>query len=75
MYRNNDTLEQFQVQGRARLAADEAERRKVYDGAPEVERNYDFTQMGAAVVIDLDLVEGFFRRGPDRRQVLVKMVR
>ena len=38
IYRNEDTHEGFQFQGRARIASDEAEVRRVYESSPAIER-------------------------------------
>ena len=75
MYRNEDTKETFQFQGRARVATGEAERNKVYDNAPEVERAHDFARTGVALIIDLDLVEGWFGLTPDGPIGRVRMLR
>jgi hypothetical protein len=47
------------LRGRAHVTADEAERRKVYESMPEVERRADPEYTGAAIIIDLDSVTGF----------------
>jgi uncharacterized pyridoxamine 5'-phosphate oxidase family protein len=44
--------------GRARFDSDDAVRRKVYDSSPELERDRDKDRKGAALVIDLDSVDG-----------------
>jgi hypothetical protein len=46
--------------GRARVATDEAARRKVYEQSPEGERNFDRERKGVALIIDLESVDGFF---------------
>jgi Pyridoxamine 5'-phosphate oxidase len=75
MYRNEDTKETFQFQGRAWVATGETERRKVYDNAPPVERAHDFARTGVALIIDLDLVEGWFGLTPDGPIGRVRMLR
>lgn len=75
MYRNEDTKETFQFQGRARVATGETERQKVYDNAPPVERAHDFARTGVALIIDLDLVEGWFGLTPDGPIGRVRMLR
>jgi Pyridoxamine 5'-phosphate oxidase len=75
MYRNEDTKETFQFQGRARVATGDAERQKVYDNAPAVERAHDFARTGVALIIDLDLVEGWFGLTPDGPIGRVRMLR
>ena len=62
LYRNEDTHEDFQFQGRARIATDEEEMRRVYENSPAIERERDMAQLGVAVIIGLDLVEGNFVR-------------
>jgi len=44
--------------GRARFDPDDAVRRKVYESSPEVERDRDKERKGAALIIDLDSVDG-----------------
>jgi hypothetical protein len=75
MYRNEDTKETFQFQGRAWIATDEPGRRRVYDNAPPVERAHDFARTGVALIIDLDLVEGWFGLTPDGPIGRVRMLR
>jgi hypothetical protein len=57
MYRSA-TVPLLQFQGRARVVADAAERDRVFEGAPERERNADPERKGTAVVIELDRVSG-----------------
>jgi hypothetical protein len=47
------------LRGRAHVTSDEAERRKVYETMPEVERRADPDCTGAAIIIDLDSITGF----------------
>jgi pyridoxamine 5'-phosphate oxidase-like protein len=61
MYRSA-SVPLLQFQGRARIAADEVERARVYESAPERERASDPERKGIAVVIDLDRVEGVLGR-------------
>jgi len=66
MYRSA-TTPLLQFQGRARVATDETERARVFESAPERERQSDPERKGAAVIIDLDHVEGvlgFDEKGP-----------
>ncbi len=56
LYRNPDKRQTWQFHGRARIVDDAATRQRVYDDAPEVERNFDQEMQGHAVVIDLDRV-------------------
>ena len=64
MYRNEDSRATYQFEGRARVLDGEAERRRIYEAAPQAERDHDFAMLGAAVVIDLDRVEGYAGMGP-----------
>jgi hypothetical protein len=47
------------LRGCAHVTSDEAERRKVYESMPEVERRADPEYTGAAIIIALDSVTGF----------------
>jgi hypothetical protein len=62
IYRNEDTHEGFQFQGRGRIAVDEVETRRVFDSSPAIEQERDMAQLGVAVIVDLDSVEGGFVR-------------
>jgi hypothetical protein len=64
----------LQFHGRARVATDEAERTRVSDNAPERERNADPERKGAAVIVDLDRIEGVIKFGPEG-PVFVRMAR
>ena len=55
----------LQFHGRARITADDAERKRVFESAPEREQAADPERKGAAVIVDLDRVEGVLRFGPD----------
>jgi hypothetical protein len=58
LYRDPRTREHYQFFGRGHLATDDATRDGVYEGSPEVERNLDRDRRGAAIVVDVDRVEG-----------------
>ena len=58
MYRDAGKRLLLQFAGRARMAADKAERDRVYESAPEREQKADPERKGEGVVIDLDRVEG-----------------
>jgi general stress protein 26 len=75
MYRSAETRGMYQFQGRARIATDEAERARVFEAAPEIERKSDPERKGLAIVIDLDVVEGFAGFGADGPQDVVRMAR
>ena len=62
MYRSA-TTPLLQFQGQARIATDEAERKKVFEAAPEREQKSDPERSGSAVIIELDSVAGLLRFG------------
>jgi hypothetical protein len=64
MYRNEEARATYQLQGRARVVADDAVRKLVFDRSAAAERAHDFAMLGAAVLIDLDRVEGWAGVGP-----------
>lgn len=72
--RNPQTRQVLQMAGRARLAQG-AERDRVFENAPEVERNADPERKGAGVIIDLDRVEGFLGLGPSGERRFVRLSR
>jgi general stress protein 26 len=72
LYRDPDTRTTLQFQGRARVVDDSALRDKIYEGAPEPERNADFARLGSAVLVDLDRVEGSFPGAPGGRVLMVR---
>ncbi len=55
-YRNTETRLAFQIQGRARIVSDEATRRAIYDGSPEVEQNADKDYKGVGMIVEIDRV-------------------
>ncbi len=63
MYRSA-TTPLLQFHGRARIATDEAERRNVFEAAPEREQKSDPERKGQALIIDLDKVLGVVSIGP-----------
>jgi hypothetical protein len=75
MYRDEDAKATYQFQGRARVTATLAERRAIFDRAPAVERAHDFAMLGAAVVVDLDRVEGYAGLGPQGQVDGIRMLR
>jgi uncharacterized pyridoxamine 5'-phosphate oxidase family protein len=64
MYRSA-TTPLLQFKGRARIATNEAERKKVFEAAPEREQQSDPERKGLAVIVDLDAVEGVLSFGPN----------
>jgi hypothetical protein len=65
MYRNEEKRSTYQLQGRARVSDAPADRRRIFDAAAPAERAHDFAMLGAAVIIDLDRVEGWAGVGPN----------
>jgi hypothetical protein len=64
MYRSA-TTPLLQFHGRARIATDETERKRVFENAPEREQKSDPERKGAALIIDLDKVLGVVSIGPN----------
>jgi hypothetical protein len=60
----------MQFHGRARIVEDAALTKRIYDAMPEPERRADPDAQGAAVIVDLDRVEGVLRLGPDGPEYL-----
>jgi general stress protein 26 len=75
MYRDEGAKATYQFQGRARVTEDAAERQRIFERAPEVERAHDFAMLGAAVVVDLDRVEGYAGLGPHGQVDGIRMLR
>jgi hypothetical protein len=59
MYRNEETRATLQFQGRAGIADGADDRRRIFDALPKVERDHDFAELGMAVVIEIDRIEGY----------------
>ena len=55
----------LQFHGVARVAADESERKRVFESSPEREQNADPERKGAAIIVDLTKVEGVLKFGSD----------
>lgn len=75
MYRDEGSKATYQFQGRARITRDEAERQRIYVASAAVEQAHDFAQLGIAIIIDLDRVEGYAGLGPAGQIDRVLMVR
>ena len=75
MYRDEESKATYQFKGRARIASDAASRQQVYATMAQVERDHDFAQAGVAVVIDLDLVQGYAGLSPSGPIDPVRMIR
>ena len=58
LYRESKTRSTLIFRGRARVATDEATRRRVYEMVPEVEQNHDPDRRGAAVLIEVERIQG-----------------
>jgi hypothetical protein len=58
LYRNEDTHAGFNIQGRGRISRDPAEVKQVYDNSPDIERERDMGQLGVALIVDIDVMEG-----------------
>jgi hypothetical protein len=58
-YRDEVARATYQLAGRARIATDDATRRRIFDAMPILEQRHDFAELGTAIVIDLDLVTGW----------------
>jgi general stress protein 26 len=75
MYRDAGKRLLLQFAGRARLAADKAERDRVYESAPEREQKADPERKGEGVVIDLDRVEGMLGMDAEGKPNFLRLAR
>lgn len=75
MYRDEDTKATYQFQGRAHVATDAAVRKKVYESMAQLERDHDYAETGVALLIDLDLVQGYAGLSPTGPVEPVRMAR
>jgi len=75
MYRDEGAKATYQFQGRARVTEVAAERQRIFERAPPIERAHDFAMLGAAVVVDLDRVEGYAGLGPHGQVDGIRMLR
>jgi len=75
MYRDEDAKATYQFQGRARVATAPEERQHIFERAHPVERAHDFAMLGAAVVVDLDRVEGYSGLGPQGQVDPIRLLR
>jgi Pyridoxamine 5'-phosphate oxidase len=75
LYRNEDSKATYTFQGRARVSDLPADRQRIYEAAPEAERAHDFARLGAAVLVDLDRVEGYAGLGPGGQVDPIRLVR
>jgi len=74
-YRDEAARATYQLVGRARIAEDEATRRRIFDAMPVPEQRHDFAELGTAIVIDLDLVTGWAGFSPTGQIDPVRLVR
>jgi len=74
MYRHPVKRTFLQFSGRARVA-EGAERDRVFDSAPELERKADPERTGVGVIIDLDKVEGLLGFDADGKPRRLSMER
>jgi general stress protein 26 len=75
MYRDEDTKATYNFQGRATIDTSEGVRQKIYATMAQVERDHDFAHLGVAVIIDLDLVEGYAGLSPQGPVNPIRMAR
>ncbi len=75
MYRDEDAKATYSMQGRAHIDESEAARAKVYDTMAQVERDHDFAKLGVAMIIDLDLLEGYAGLSPQGQVNPIRMAR
>lgn len=66
LYRDSRTRTTLIFQGRGHIENDPAVRDRVFELAPEVEQNHDPERKGAALLIDVDRLQGTTTRGPVR---------
>jgi len=75
MYRDEDSKATYMFQGRARIEVGVAARRQIYDTMAQVERDHDFARLGVAMIIELDLVEGYAGLSPQGPVDPIRMTR
>jgi general stress protein 26 len=75
MYRDEDAKATYSMQGRAHIDTSEDARKRVYDTMAQVERDHDFAHLGVAMIIDLDLVEGYAGLSPQGQISPIRMAR
>jgi general stress protein 26 len=75
MYRDEDSKATYNFQGRASIDTSDAARQKIFATMAQVERDHDFAQLGVALIIDLDLVEGYAGLSPQGPLNPVRMAR
>jgi hypothetical protein len=75
MYRDEDAKATYIFQGRAWIDQGDAARKKIYATMAQVERDHDFARLGVAMVVDLDLVEGYAGLSPQGPVNPIRMAR
>jgi hypothetical protein len=70
-YHDPGSRTSYTFYGRARVEDEPAARAAIYENSPARERQMDFRRRGAAIVVDLDRVEG---RGPGGRVLMLRSV-
>ena len=75
MYRDAANRVMLQFSGRARIAADAAERAKVYESAPEREQRADPERKGDGIVIDIDKIEGMLGLNAEGKPNFLRLAR
>jgi len=58
LYRDSNSRSTIVVQGRGHVESDEETRRRLYDMTPEVEQMHDPARKGAALIIDIERLQG-----------------
>jgi hypothetical protein len=62
MYRDQPRKQTLQFRGRARIASSPAQRAEIYAQINAAEQNHDFANVGVAVIVDIDMIQGYFNR-------------
>lgn len=75
MYRDEDGKATYTFQGRAHIETDETAREQVYRTMAQVERDHDFARTGVALIIDLDMVQGYAGLGAQGQIDPIRQVR
>jgi Pyridoxamine 5'-phosphate oxidase len=68
LYRDSNSRSTIVVQGRGHVATDEETRHRLYDMSPEVEQMHDPDRKGAALIIDINRLQGGGPKGNFRMQ-------
>jgi hypothetical protein len=68
VYADISTRTYYRMNGRGRVADDTAERDRVYAEMHPIEQKFDAERKGVAIVIDLDVVDGYDSAKPVKMQ-------